>query len=228
MVSRFSPPVLYLTDDDDDNEPEPHMPYISSYASVVNDNLPRKKRRLPNTDVQMNQTVINWSKRQRHDDYHQQHQSVYNPIHHPSETIVFNSDAYDYAEPKSHSFHAFDWTNEPLAQHRNFANHIQTASRMTVVPPPNVMNVVKHHLDQSDAVPIIPLHHSNDRYGQHAPRKSTNMSIPPTPPSPIPLPLPTPTSSLVRPQAQRIHHSGKNLRIPYPNSVSPIFSIRLV
>jgi hypothetical protein len=91
-----------------------------------------------------------------------------------------------------------------------------------VPPPPNAMNVVKHHLDQSDAVLTIPLSHSNDRYVQHPPRKSTNISIPTTPPSPIPLPLPTPTSSLVRPQAQRIH-SGKNVRIPYPHSVSFVF-----
>jgi hypothetical protein len=191
MVSRFSPPVLYLTDDDDDddNEPEPNMPYVSSYASVVNDNLPRKKRRLSNANVRVNPSVVNWSKRQRNDHYSQQHQQpMYNPIHHPPETIVFNSDAYNFPDPKSHSFHAFDWTSEPQAPPRTYSNHIQTTSRMAIVPPPpNAMNVVKHHLDQSDAVLTIPLSHSNDRYIQHPPRKSTNIPIPTTPPSPIPL-----------------------------------------
>jgi hypothetical protein len=88
----------------------------------------------------------------------------------------------------------------------------------------NVMNVVKHHLDQSDTVPLMPLHHQNDRYIHHPQRKSMNISISPTPPpppvpAPLPLPLPTPTSSLIRPHAQRMQ-PGKNIRIPMTHSVS--------
>jgi hypothetical protein len=224
MVSPFSPPVLYLTDDDDDNESEPNMPYVSSYSSVVNDNLPGRKRRLPNTNVRTNPSAVNWSKRQRNDHYSQQQQQqqpIYNSIHHTPERMVFNSDAYDFPDPKSHSFHAFDWTSEPRIPPRTYSNPIQTTSRMAIVPAPTVMNVVKHHLDQSDTVPINPLSHSNGRYVQHSAKKPANISIPGTPPSPslLPLPLPTPTSSLVRPQAQRIY-SEKNVRIPYPHSVS--------
>jgi hypothetical protein len=224
MVSPFSPPVLYLTDDDDDNEIEQNISYGSSLTSIHNDNLPRKKRKLTNTNVRVNPTIVNWSKRQRNDPYQHQ-QTTYNSFHHEPEPMVINPDEYNLRNQQSHSFHAFDWTSEPRTASRIYSNPIQTNTRMSMIPS-NVMNVVKHHLDQSDTVPLIPLHHhQNDRYLQHPQRKSINISIPatpppqPPPPPPLPLPLPTPTSSIIRPHAQRIQ-PGKNIRIPITHSVS--------
>jgi hypothetical protein len=226
MVSPFSPPVLYLTDDDDDNETEQNLPYASSFTSVINDNLPRKKRKYTNADVRINPSLVNWSKRQRND-YYRPPQPTHNSHHHEPETVIISRDKYNLPNQESHSFHAFDWTTEPRTSTRIYSNPIQPTTRVSIAPPPpppNVMNVVKHHLDHSDTVPLIPITHQNDRYLQYPHRKSTNVLISATPPpAPLPLPLPTPTSSLVRPQAQRIQ-PGKNTRIPYTHAVSLNFS----
>jgi hypothetical protein len=217
MVSSFSPPVLYLSDDDDDNEIEQNIPHAGSFASVTNDHLPRKKRKFTDTNVRINPSIVNWSKRQRNDHYQHQ-QPIYNSHHHhQSETNVHYPDEYNFADQESHSFHAFDWSSEPRTATRIYSNPIQTTSRVSTVPPPTVMNVVKHHLDQSDAIPLMPLSRHSERYFQHAQRKSTHIPISVTPP--LPLPLPTPTSSFVRPHAQHIQ-PGKNIRIPYTHSVS--------
>jgi len=222
MASRFSPPVLYLTDDDDDNETEQNISYGSSLSSINNNNLPRKKRKLTNTNVRVNPSVVNWSKRQRNDHYQPQ-QITHNSIQYEPEPMVIDISEYNFGNQQSHSFHAFDWTTEQQTSPtpRIYSNPIQTTSRVSIVPRPNVMNVVKHHLDQQDTIPLMPLTHQNDIYVQHAQRKSRNISISATspPPPPLPLPLPTPTSSFIRPQTQRIQ-SGKTIRIPYTHSVS--------
>ncbi len=221
MVSSFSPPLLDLTDDDDDDhEIEQNIHYGSSLTPITNENLPRKKRKLTNTNVCINPSIINWSKRQRNDHY--QYQPItHNSIHHQPGTIDINPDDYSFGDQQSHSFHAFDWTTDLRAPPRIYSNPIQTASRVSMVPPlpPNAMNVVKHHLDQSDTVPLISLPPQNDRYMQHSQRKSSNIPIPTIPPQALPLPLPTPTSSLIRPHAQRLP-PGKNIRIPYIHTVS--------
>jgi hypothetical protein len=225
MRSPSSPPVLYLTDDDD-NETEQNISYGSSSKTVINDNLPRKKRKLTNTNVRINQSIVNWSKRQRNDNYQQQPTTSKNLINHEPETIGINPDKYIFEEPESHSFHAFDWSTEKRTPARMYSNPIQTPPRVPILPPPNVMNVVKHHLDQSDIGPLIPMTHQNDRYMQQLSRKSISFPISSSSPPILPLPLPTPTSSLIRPTAQRIQ-PGKNIQIPYTHSVSLNFSYLL-
>lgn len=220
MLSSFSPPVLCLTDDDDDSITELNVPYTSSYASVANNNLPRKKRRLPETDTRISSSIINWSKRQRND-HCSRESNHYNTVLDKPDTIRYNSDAYPYTDPESHSFHAFDWTTETPVLPKNYSNPIQMAPRISLIPPPStVMNVVKHHLDHSDPMPIIPLPHQDDRYAQHSHTQSMNFPPSRSPSIPISLPLPSPTSSLVRSHTQR-HHSTKPPRIStYSHSVS--------
>lgn len=219
MVSSFSPPIVCLTDDDDDNPTELSMPYTSSYASVANDSLPRKKRRLPETDTGISSTIINWSKRQRNDHYSHE-PSPYNSIFDKPQTRRYNNDLYHYGEPETHSFHAFDWTTDSQTSTKTYSNPIQTAPRIQIVPaPPTVMNIVKHHLDHSDAIPILPLSHQDDRYAQHSHKQSVNFPSSRSESIPISLPLPTPTSSIVRPQAQR-HPSAKASRTSFSHTVS--------
>ena len=221
MLSSFSPPILCLTDDEDDNTTELTVPYTNSYASVANDSLPRKKRRLPETDTRISSSIINWSKRQRNDHYARE-STHYNSILDKPDTIRFNSDAYHYTEPESHSFHAFDWTSETQLAPKNYSNSIPMTPRISLIPPPTtVMNVVKHHLDHSDPLPIISLPHQDDRYvQQHSHTQSMNFPPSRSPSIPISLPLPSPTSSLIRPLAQR-QHSTKPPRLPsYSHAVS--------
>ena len=223
MVSSFSPPIVCLTDDDDDNPSELSVPYTSSYASVANDSLPRKKRRLPETDTGISSTIINWSKRQRNDHYSRD-PLHYNSIFDKSDTLRYNNDRYHYGEPEKHSFHAFDWTADSPTSTKTYSNSIQTAPRIPIVPvPPTVMNVVKHHLDHSDTIPILPFSHQDDRYAQHSHTQSVNFPSSRSPSVPISLPLPTPTLSIVRPQAQR-HPLAKASRTSYSHTVSRKFS----
>lgn len=205
MVSSFSPPIVYLTDDEDDNPVEFNAPYTSSYASVANDSLPRKKRRLPETDTGISSTIINWSKRQRNDHYSREREPLhYNSAFEKPDSIRFNYDRYHYPEPETHSFHAFDWTTDSQTSTKTYSNSIQTTPRISIASAPStVMNVVKHHLDHSDTLPILPLSHQDDRYAQHSHAQSVNFPSSRSPSVPISLPLPTPTSSIVRPQAQR-------------------------
>jgi hypothetical protein len=222
MESPFSPPVLYLTDDDDDdNETEHNMSYDNSLRTVFTDNLTHQKRKFQNTNVCVNPSILNWSKRQRNDNYYQpqipQHLVNYEP-----DTEVINPNEYIHRETNPHQFHAFDWTTEAQTPARIYPNPIQTTSRASVVPPPNMMNMAKHHLDQSDAISMIPIPHQNERYIQQPQRKLINIPISPASSSPLPLPLPSPTSSLIRPTAQRVQ-PGKNIRIPYTHPVSRDF-----
>lgn len=247
MASRYSPPVLYLSDDDDDDHhqvTEHNIPFTSSLTFMNNDNLPRKKRKLIDNNVEINPSVINWSKRQRNDPHYQYQQPTNHSMHHMSEPFLINQDDYNIRDQQSHSFQAFDWTAEPRIDRRIYSNPIRTPPRLAIIPPSlqqqpppphppppsNVMNVVKHHLDHSDTMPMMPLSHQTDRYMQRSQRKSIHMSIPPvsqptsssSSSSSLPLPLPSPTSSIVRPQAQRIQ-PGKTNRISYTHSVSMHF-----
>ena len=216
MGSPSSPPVLYLTDDDNENEVEQNIMYSGSLSTMNNDHLPRKKRKLTNTNVRVNSSIVNWSKRQRNDNY----EIPQNIINHEREMLVIDSDEYNYEEQRSHSFRAFDWTNEIPTSSRIHPNSFQPASRVSIVPP---VSIVKHHLDQSRPMPLISMTHQNDRYIQPLPRKSVHIPINSPSPSLLPLPLPTLTSTLVRPIAQRAV-PGKNIRISYTHSVSLNFN----
>ncbi len=230
MGSSSSPPVLYLSDDDDDNDVEQHMPYGHSLSGMMNDNLPRKKRKLTNANVRINPSIVNWSKRQRNDHYHRSHQIPQNLTNHEREVIVLNSNEYNLEEQESHSFHAFDWSSDARTSTRIHQHPIQTLPRVSIIPrplplppPSNVVNVVKHHLNYSDSVPLMPMSRQNDRYMQQSQRKLINVPKCTTPPQqPLPLPLPTQTSSIIRPTAQRVQ-PGKNLRNPFSHSVSLSF-----
>lgn len=220
MVSRYSPPVLYLSDDSDDednnnnNTNDQNIRYNSLLTRINNDSLPRKKRKLTDTNVRINPSIVNWSKRQRNDPAYQHYS-----IHHEPEPFSINPNEYNHHNQQSHSFQAFDWSTEPRGDPRMYSNPIQTSSsssRLPIIPSSNVMNVVKQHLDQSDT---ISLPHQYDRYIQQSQRKSMHIPVSTAVPPPLSLPLPTPTSSFIRPLAQRIQ-SGTNNRIAYTHSVS--------
>jgi hypothetical protein len=188
MGSSSSPPLLYLTDDDDDdNETEQNISYGNSFSAMINDNLPRKKRKLTNTNVHINPSIVNWSKRQRNDHYHQPHPTPQNLINHDRDIIVINPNEYHFEEQDPHSFLAFDWSSDARTSTRIHQHPFHTASRMPIVPllppPSNVMNVVKHHLDHSDAIPLIPSTRQHDRYAQQSQSKLNNIPRCSSPPS---------------------------------------------
>ncbi|CAF2402549.1 unnamed protein product [Rotaria sp. Silwood2] len=230
MASPFSPPILYLTDDDndDDSRIDLSMPYGNSFEPAMNENLPHKKRKLPNTNAQIKPSTFSFSKKQRNDNYHhhrqqQQQQQLHiakNFINHEPETIVIDSDESIHEQQESHSFFAFDWTSERPTPTRTYPNQIQTASRAPIPPLNTVMNVTKHHLDPSDTVPLFPRILQNDRYIQQAQRKTINIPMSSPSSSPLPLPLPTSTSAFTRPVAQRVQQ-GKVIRMPYAHSIQP-------
>ncbi|CAF1213810.1 unnamed protein product [Rotaria sordida] len=225
MESPFSPPILYLTDDDDDTQINLNMSYGNSYKTTINENLPHKKRKITNKNVHINPSTINWSKRQRNDNHHhhqqqQQQQRITKTfINQEPETIIIDPDESIQEHHESHSFFAFDWTTETPSSTRTYVHPIQTLSRTSIQPLATAINVTKHHLDPSDTVPLIPRIHQNDRYIQHAQRKTTNIPISSNSSPPLPLPLPTSTSAFTRPSAQRVQ-SGKILRVPYSHSVN--------
>ncbi|CAF0797332.1 unnamed protein product [Rotaria sp. Silwood1] len=234
MESPFSPPVLYLTDDDNDGDTQIDlsMPYGNSFKTTMNENLPHKKRKLPNTNAHINPSMLNWSKRQRNDNYgyhhhHYQQQQQQQQLHmtkhfinHDPETIVIDPDESINEQQESHSFFAFDWSSESPTSTRTYLNPIQTASRVSMPPLNTVMNTTKHHLDPSETVPLFPRIHPNDRYLQQAQRKTINIPMSSSSSPPLPLPLPTATSAFTRPTAQRVQ-PGKIIRIPYAHSIPP-------
>lgn len=220
MESSYSPPVLYLTDDDndDDNLAEQHLIFNNSLKTTINENLPHKKRKLPNNNAQINPSMIPWSKRQRNDHYLQQQQQQIsrNLFNSEPETIVIDPDEPIIEESESHSFVAFDWTNDirpsaPLpAPHlpprpRIFSNPVQPIPRLAI---------------PSQHTSLMPIIHQNDRYMQST-RNKPVMSFPIASNSspPLPLPLPTSTSAFTRPSLPRVQ-ATKTIRIPYTHSVS--------
>ncbi|CAF3379496.1 unnamed protein product [Rotaria socialis] len=223
METPFSPPVLYLTDDDnddDDNLTEQHMFYGSSLKNTINENLPHKKRKLATSNVQMNSSMFHWSKRQRNDNYLlQQQQAARNFFNHEPETIVIDSDESIVETEESHSFVAFDWTNDTRAAPKTYSNPMQPTPRLAIPPQNTVMNISKHHIDQPDTHPLMPIIHQNDRYIPSARNKSITFPIPLTSSPPLPLPLPTSTSAFTRPSVQRFP-ATKTIRIPYAHSPS--------
>ncbi|CAF3778570.1 unnamed protein product [Adineta steineri] len=205
MASSYSPPLLYLTDDDDEDETEHHIPHSNSFTSAFSDNFPHKKRKSTNANVRINPTIANWSKRQRHDNYNpmQTSQSFEN-YEHDRETTINHND-YMYRQPESHSFLAFDWSAEAQTPSRIYPNPNPLNPRLSsFAPPSNMINVAKRHLDQIDTSSLIPSMHQNDSYIQQPQRKLINIPMSSNSPPPLTLPLPSPTSSIIRPMAQRV------------------------
>lgn len=238
MVSRYSPPVLYLTDDDDEDNNnhhhqrtdfDGHNSYQTSYAHSSMDyrNAAGKKRTLPDGNVRVNPSVVNWTKRPRNDHY--QSQIVrQDPIARQSEIFSYDQRSYNPIDDESHSFRAFDWSNDTHTSTRVYSNPISSTAQMSISQPTNVMNVIKQHLNHLDSPPSYSQSHKTHRYHQHSLQKNINFPITSTArssspsataQSPLPLPLPTPTSSFNRSHPQRIHPE-KNLRMSYSHSVS--------
>ena len=166
-----SPPLLYLTDDDDDdNEIEHNISYENSLSTVYNDIFPHKKRKFTNTNVRVNPSIVNWSKRQRNDDYYQP-QTAQNFVNYEPDGEIINPNKYIHRGQNYHSFHAFDWSTDVQTPAGIYPNPIQTTSRVSFVPPSSIMNAAKRHLDRSDAISLNPMTHQNDRYIQQPQRK---------------------------------------------------------
>ncbi|CAF2059941.1 unnamed protein product [Rotaria magnacalcarata] len=221
METPFSPPVLYLTDDDndDDNLTEHHTLYGSSLKNTINENLPHKKRKLTNSNPQMNPSMLHWSKRQRNDNCLPQQQAARNFFGHEPETIVIDPDESIVGTEESHSFIAFDWTNDTRPAPRTYSYPIQPTPRLAIPPQNTVMNISKHHINQSDTHPLMSIIHQNDKYIPSARNKSITFPIPSTSSPPLPLPLPASTSAFTRPSIQRVP-ATKTIRVPYTHSTS--------
>jgi len=235
MHSSSSPPVLYLEDDDDDDDDNEQNHYFETNmslpkASSSNDmNLSRKKRKLTNTNVRVNPSIVNWSKRQRNDHYQQRLSQNFIDSDLDSEPILLDPNEYIIEEPDSQAYRSFDWTiqSRPPTPPRSLiatkisSNPIQTISRISNVTTSNGSHVVKRSIDRTDPIPTP---NSNEKFSQQQ-RKS--ISIPPSRPSLalLSLPLPKPTSSIIRPNVQR-GRPVKNSRIPNTQSVTLYFFIQ--
>ncbi|CAF1667282.1 unnamed protein product [Rotaria magnacalcarata] len=246
MDSPSSPLVLYLGDDDDDNDNNYNYHRQNSYvetnmslskvSSSSNMNNRRKKRKLTNTDVRVDPSVANWSKRQRND-HCQQQQSSRNFIDADSdpEPILLDPDEYIIEEPDPPQFCSFDWTIEqqpqpkpqtPIQSRRRplpplLPSHSIQATRISTTANSTMNNSVQRSFAKPDSVPIT---NSANHFVQ-PPRKT--IATPITKPSQTfsSLSLPKPATSFCRPNVQR-GRPVKNSRISYTNSTSPSLPIR--
>ncbi|CAF1217471.1 unnamed protein product [Rotaria magnacalcarata] len=231
MDSPSSPLVLYLGDDDDDNDNN-----YNYHRQNSNMNNRRKKRKLTNTDVRVDPSVANWSKRQRND-HCQQQQSSRNFIDADSdpEPILLDPDEYIIEEPDPPQFCSFDWTIEqqpqpkpqtPIQSRRRplpplLPSHSIQATRISTTANSTMNNSVQRSFAKPDSVPIT---NSANHFVQ-PPRKT--IATPITKPSQTfsSLSLPKPATSFCRPNVQR-GRPVKNSRISYTNSTSPSLPIR--
>ncbi|CAF0870042.1 unnamed protein product [Adineta ricciae] len=220
MESPYSPPIVCLTDDDEDNELETHVSTFNSEPFIYEHNHLHRKRKLSDSNARVNSSIVNWSKRPRYDPYHQIN-LPYNAPKYESATGTLHSNDYLYSGPESNSFSAFDWSSEtqPTVS-RAYSNFIHTPSRPSYGSPPPItpMHVTKHILDHSDSTSIIPVIHQQDAYVHPFSRKFKNTLL--SSRSPPPLPLPLPTSTVIRPTAQRIR-PGKTILTSYLHHRSP-------
>ncbi|CAF4282687.1 unnamed protein product [Rotaria sp. Silwood2] len=233
MDSSSSPPVLYLGDDDDDDYDDNNYNRQNSYAdtnisltktSSSNDmNTSRKKRKITNTNVRINPSIVNWSKRQRNDHYQQQTSRNFIDSDPDPEPILLDPDEYIIEEPDPPAFCSFDWSIQPppppLLSTKISSNHpIQTVSRSSTVSTSNKNNIVQRSIDKSDST------NSNNQFIQ---QQRKPIAIPVQQPSLAlsSLPLPKPTTSFFRPNVQR-GRPVKNSRISYTKSTSPPSPVR--
>ncbi|CAF0942458.1 unnamed protein product [Rotaria sp. Silwood1] len=233
MDSSSSPPVLYLGDDDDDDDDNNYHrqnSYVETNMSLMktsssNDmNISRKKRKVTNTNVRINPSIVNWSKRQRND--HNQQQTSRNFIDSDldPEPILLDPDEYIIEEPDPPAFCSFDWTIQPppppLLPTKISSNHpIQTISRSSTKSTSNMNNIVQRSNDRVDDT------NSNHQFIQQ-PRKPITIPVQqPSSTALASLPFSKPTTSFFRPNVQR-GRPVKNSRISYTQSTSPPLSVR--
>ena len=220
MESPYSPPIVCLTDDDDDNEFETHVSTFNSEPFIYERNHLHRKRRLSDANVRVDSSIVSWSKRTRYDPYHQVN-LPYNVTNYESGSGTLHSNDYLYSGPESHSFSTFDWSSEMHSTvSRSYSNFIHTPSRPSYGSPPpstSVHMTKKHILDHSDPTLLIPVIHQQDAYVHPFPRKLKSTPLSSRSPPPLPLPLPTPT--IIRPTPQRIQ-PGKTTLASYSHHVS--------
>jgi hypothetical protein len=225
MDSPSSPIVLYLGDDNDDNEQ--NQPFDSNVllprVSTSNDmNTSRNKRKLTNTNVCVNPSIANWSKRHRND--HNQQPSSYNfidPDPDP-EPILLDPDEYVIEELDPQSFRAFDWTIEPkpsqlpssLLSTKKPSNPIPPISKAAIIP---TYNAAKRPVDKPATISAIPNMNQKDNFIQHQ-GKAVNIPAPRPSLALLTMHLPKPTASINRQTSQR-GRPVKNSRVPYTQTV---------
>ncbi|UJR31027.1 hypothetical protein I4U23_018536 [Adineta vaga] len=241
-MNSSSPPVLYLDDDDDDDDDDDGVDHIYRASSSNDMRLPRKKRKLTNTNVQINPSVVNWSKRQRNDHFHRQPSQNMIDAEFDPEPVLLDPEEYIIEEPDTHSFCSFDWTIQtrpplpppppppppPLLSTRIRSSPIQTTAHVSSVPPLNVNYATKRYVDKPDRIPNI---NSHERIIQQPRKPSIVPASASTPPTPRPslsvltLPLPKPTSSIARPNTRR-GRPLKNSRVLHTKDTSPPSLVR--
>ena len=208
MNVSFSPPVLYLTDDDTDSEENNEQPASSSYNS-----LPQKKRKFLDATTYSSPAVVNGTKRQRSEFCQPR------PVHsrEESQAIVIDAAESTSTERIPHFFDAFDWTNDYPA-----------SFTLPTRPPLNVRNFLSAPSESREPNSLMPLIPSTNRFIS-IPRKTMPFSIDMSSSSPLPLPLPKPTSSLNRavlPPPLSRAQTSQRIPISYTQSVS-YFSFHL-
>ncbi|CAF1104089.1 unnamed protein product [Rotaria sordida] len=238
MNFSSSPPVLYLGDDDDDNNHNKQNSYVETNMSLVktsssssssNDmNMSHKKRKLTNTNVRINPSIVNWSKRQRNDHYQQQTSRNFIDTDPDPEPILLDPDEYIIEEPDPPTFCSFDWTIQPppppLLPTKISSNHpIQTVSRGSTISNSNMNHIVQRSIDKLDNT------NSNHQFIQQQQQQQRKPIAIPVQQQPslalVSLPLPKPTTSFFRANVQR-GRPVKNSRISYTQSTSPPLPVR--
>ncbi|CAF3617558.1 unnamed protein product, partial [Rotaria sp. Silwood1] len=232
MDSSSSPPVLYLGDDDDDDDNNYHRQnsYVETNMSLMktsssNDmNISRKKRKVTNTNVRINPSIVNWSKRQRNDHNQQQTSRNFIDSDPDPEPILLDPDEYIIEEPDPPAFCSFDWTIQPpppppLLPTKISSNHpIQTISRSSTKSTSNMNNIVQRSIDRVDDT------NANHQFIQQ-PRKPITIPVQqPSSTALASLPFSKPTTSFFRPNVQR-GRPVKNSRISYTQSIQFIDEI---
>jgi hypothetical protein len=152
-----SPPVLYLTDDEDETSDRELERNFSFH--MKNEHLPRKKRKLPNTAAFGTSPMSHWLRRPRHDTYQ-------------PEPIVMDSDE----EP--HSFQTFDWTIEQRTPaHVNGYSH-QPIPRASTMPSSNIMHLLEQYARQPDNLLPMPMYQPRFRFPASPPPMPLSLPLP--------------------------------------------------
>lgn len=227
MNSASSPPVLFLGDDDnDDSNGGGNDRYASrapSSSTTLNHmQLPRKKRKLTDVNVQMEPSIVTWPKRQRPDRYHL-HSEV------DLEPILLDPEEYIIEEPDTQSFCSFDWTIQtrppapppPLVAPRPVSflpTRIPHSDRQTSAVTPSSVSYSSKRPFHKTAHPQAT--NTHDKFIPQ-PRNPTAVTPPRRSSTTMALPMPKPTASLFKPNVRR-GRPTKASRMLYTQSVRPI------
>lgn len=245
MDSPSSPIILYLGDDNDDyedsgNNGNPNRQYShvetslfsTKVSSSTDMNNQYKKRKLTTTtNVRVNPSVVNWSKRQRNNQYQQQSPRDFVASSPDSDPIILDPNDYIIEEPDPPQYCSFDWTLQlqpkstpTMSRTPSSSQSNPTSPRISTIPNSPVRKIVPRSIDRPDNILTKnPISRSIQQQ-----RQPIAVPVPQSSQSNVPLHLPKPTASLSRQNIQQRGRPVKNSRIPYTHSVRSVIYLMIL